>query len=123
MDERNAIIITQNKEWPDKRVRGSVLPVWWAGFYLVGGRIAGRRGNKGAKRPLRSIVWLCEGPTLGLMVLSFVPYQQERRVRGDEREPAKGFLKGCSRGRDATAQTASSVAFQPSWSLFFRFIF
>lgn len=35
-------------------------------------------------------------------------------MRGDEREPAKGLLKGWNRGRDATAQTASSVAFQPS---------
>lgn len=105
-----------------QRVYPTSLVGW---FYLVGGRIAGRRGNKGANRPLRSIgnVWPCEGPTLELMVLSFVLYQQERGVRGDGREPTKGHLKGCSRGRDATAQTAGSVAFQPSWSLFFCFIF
>lgn len=50
-------------------------------FYLVGGRIAGSRGNKGAKRPLRSIsdVWLCEGPTLELMVLSLSAGEEGER--------------------------------------------
>lgn len=82
-----------------QRVYPTSLVGW---FYLVGSRIAGSRGYKGAKRPLRTIsnVWLCKGLTLELLVLSFVlslsAGEESKRIW--ERTSKKGFWKVAAGG-------------------------